>query len=337
LTQKSQYRKGFIMENNNTNGASRRPDEKNTKNENKSSSQGHGRSRHHHRRPSRPAAENGVQGGAEAVIKQEKPTAEEKAGQKSQQQGGGDRNRSRGGKNRSGQKGKSAELPSEPSNVAAAVSEESRGGKRGRGAKEARNTPAPVAEPSGLATSLRGFDLNDRLFDDSFLPMHEEVRPDPEAEHYAASVLDAEGPLLFRPAETCCADAPSEATESEQTEEPVPIVGVRFRRTGKVYFFDPGAFTLRPGQFVIVETARGLEYGEIYRGNSVVAAKEIVLPLRPVVRVATPEDTRHRPLASVLGASVGGVTDRVGRPVGADGEGLRPVNLHARAGDVARR
>ncbi|MGI6168034.1 MAG: PSP1 domain-containing protein [Eubacteriales bacterium] len=73
----------------------------------------------------------------------------------------------------------------------------------------------------------------------------------------------------------------------------VEVVGVRFKRTGKVYYFAPGEIHARCGDHIIVETARGLEYGEVCMANKKVASKDIVLPLRPVIRLATPEDTEH--------------------------------------------
>jgi cell fate regulator YaaT (PSP1 superfamily) len=134
------------------------------------------------------------------------------------------------------------------------------------------------------------------LQEDSFLPVHEEHKPDPEAEKYAAAVLDAEGPLLFSAAHTPVEDHAGEDTVAEEpTEEdtPVEIVGIRFRRTGKVYFFDPGVHKLKAGSYAVVETARGLEYGEVARANATVPQKQIVPPLRPVIRAATADDVRH--------------------------------------------
>ena len=277
------------MENNNANGAPRRPDEKNVKNENKAPSQGHGRGRHHHRRPHKPASEAPVAQSMETDIKQAKaPVTEEKSAKPQQPQG--DRSRSRGGRGNPQKKGKGAgdRVPAEQS----AAPEEQKNAKRGKGGRDSRAGSSDVGSLGAPIAPALTAELGNHFFDDSFLPIHEETRPDPDADRYAASVLDAEGPLLFREQP---APAVVEGSESapEEIEEPVPIVGIRFRRTGKVYFFDPGELVLRVGQFAVVETARGLEYGEVYRANSTVPAKEIVLPLRPVVRVATPEDTRH--------------------------------------------
>ena len=68
------------------------------------------------------------------------------------------------------------------------------------------------------------------------------------------------------------------------------IVGVKFKKLGKIYFFDPNGFELTKGQGVIVETARGLEFGEIAINNGKVKEERIVAPLKNVVRIATEED-----------------------------------------------
>lgn len=68
------------------------------------------------------------------------------------------------------------------------------------------------------------------------------------------------------------------------------VVGVRFRRAGRIYYFDPGTLELKPGQEVIVETSRGLEFGEIVQENKDIEEKELVSPLRLVRRVAADSD-----------------------------------------------
>jgi cell fate regulator YaaT (PSP1 superfamily) len=76
-------------------------------------------------------------------------------------------------------------------------------------------------------------------------------------------------------------------------EGSVVIVGVRFRTGGKTYFFDPGNLTCTEGQHAIVETAAGLEFGEVCISNRMVDEALVVQPLRPVVRIATPQDVAH--------------------------------------------
>ena len=71
------------------------------------------------------------------------------------------------------------------------------------------------------------------------------------------------------------------------------VVGVRFRRAGKIYYFDPGKLELELGQNVIVETSRGLEYGEVVHGRREISDKEIVSPLRQVRRITTEADNKQ--------------------------------------------
>ena len=76
-------------------------------------------------------------------------------------------------------------------------------------------------------------------------------------------------------------------------EEVTEVVGVRFKEEGKVYYFAPGKAQLAKGDPVIVETARGPEYGTIWVANRKVRDSEIVKPLKEVMRRATPEDLHH--------------------------------------------
>ncbi len=68
------------------------------------------------------------------------------------------------------------------------------------------------------------------------------------------------------------------------------VVGVRFKEVGKVYYFDPDGHSLKKGDMVVVETARGVECGEVAMENRDVSEEEIVKPLKKLVRVATDED-----------------------------------------------
>ena len=70
----------------------------------------------------------------------------------------------------------------------------------------------------------------------------------------------------------------------------VEIIGVRFKSGGKQYYFDPNGQAVAPGQGVIIETSRGLEYGECTQGNTMVEDEAVVQPLRPLVRLATEKD-----------------------------------------------
>ena len=68
------------------------------------------------------------------------------------------------------------------------------------------------------------------------------------------------------------------------------VIGVRFRTAGKVYFFDPADRDIKCGDHVIVETARGIEYGAVMTGPRQIEEDKVVQPLKPVIRIATPED-----------------------------------------------
>ena len=68
------------------------------------------------------------------------------------------------------------------------------------------------------------------------------------------------------------------------------VIGVRFRNAGKIYFFSPGKLDIPKGKHVIVETARGVEYGYVVLGSHEVDDKKVVQPLKPVIRMATPAD-----------------------------------------------
>ena len=68
------------------------------------------------------------------------------------------------------------------------------------------------------------------------------------------------------------------------------VVGVRFKKAGKIYYFDPVNTEVKKGDFAIVETARGVEYGEIVTNSKEVEEADLVSPLKPVIRKATEED-----------------------------------------------
>ena len=68
------------------------------------------------------------------------------------------------------------------------------------------------------------------------------------------------------------------------------VIGVRFRAAGKIYYFDPADRQIKIGDHVIVETARGIEYGYVVLGNREVDETKVIPPLNPVIRMATDED-----------------------------------------------
>ena len=70
------------------------------------------------------------------------------------------------------------------------------------------------------------------------------------------------------------------------------IVGVRFKKPGKIYFFDPGTLNITNKDFVIVETAQGEEYGEVAISNRMVPDEKVIKPLKKVIRIATYKDKK---------------------------------------------
>ena len=71
------------------------------------------------------------------------------------------------------------------------------------------------------------------------------------------------------------------------------VIGVRFRQAGKIYFFSPGKLHVKQGDKVIVETARGVEFGSVVSGPKEVPNETITQPLKSVIRIATEEDKRN--------------------------------------------
>lgn len=70
----------------------------------------------------------------------------------------------------------------------------------------------------------------------------------------------------------------------------ITVIGVRFKKAGKIYYFDPADLDIKVGDQVIVETSRGLEFGDVVVGPKEVSEDEVVLPLKKVLRIATEDD-----------------------------------------------
>lgn len=83
-----------------------------------------------------------------------------------------------------------------------------------------------------------------------------------------------------------------EAPKPEE-KSPIEVVGIKFKASGKTYYFAPNGITLHVGNHAVVETARGLEFGEVVMSNTFISEDEIVPPLRPIVRLASNEDIAH--------------------------------------------
>lgn len=150
---------------------------------------------------------------------------------------------------------------------------------RGHGNKKPRteNTaPLQAAEPSAIAD---GF--SEPLFNDPLRkPAAEEDVPLPEGYDFDDDTI------LFGP-KSAKKDQPIDP------EKMTAVIGVRFKKTGKVYYFAAGNLTAKRGDFAIVETARGPEFGEVWLSNRYVPNEEIIPPLRPILRIATQADITH--------------------------------------------
>ena len=72
----------------------------------------------------------------------------------------------------------------------------------------------------------------------------------------------------------------------------IKVVGIRFQKAGKIYYFDPGEFELETGMHAIVETARGVEMGTVLLPPRMVEDEKVIQPLKPVLRIATDEDEK---------------------------------------------
>ncbi|MGL5615273.1 MAG: PSP1 domain-containing protein [Sarcina sp.] len=70
----------------------------------------------------------------------------------------------------------------------------------------------------------------------------------------------------------------------------IEVVGIRFKKAGKIYYFDPNKQDVKKGDYIIVETARGVEFGECVIGKRFISEAEVIAPLKQVLRVATEED-----------------------------------------------
>ncbi len=72
----------------------------------------------------------------------------------------------------------------------------------------------------------------------------------------------------------------------------IKVAGVRFKKTGKIYYFDPAQLDIKTGDNVIVETARGVEFGWVATGPKKIEKKELAGDLKPIIRIATEEDRK---------------------------------------------
>ena len=84
----------------------------------------------------------------------------------------------------------------------------------------------------------------------------------------------------------------TEETELPQLPAEVQVVDIQFRPGQKIYFFDPAGIDCKAGDHVIIDTARGPEYGTCVAGIHTISSKDVVAPLRCVLRIATAHDEK---------------------------------------------
>ena len=118
---------------------------------------------------------------------------------------------------------------------------------------------------------------------------------EPAPVHTALTAVSAKkkAPRLETPEEASVTAEPPAPLPADPNER-VPVCDVQFRPGSKIYFFDPGELNLKNGDHVIIDTARGAEYGFCIIGNHRIARRELVQPLRKVIRLATPTDEKVR-------------------------------------------
>jgi len=140
-------------------------------------------------------------------------------------------------------------------------------------APEIQNNVQQKSEPAKKDQSL------DFLFDDDFIYFkNDEKKKDEKKYTFTEEELDK-----------ILADPVPVEDDRPKTE----IIGIRFKKMGKMYYFSPNGLTAKAGESAIVETARGFEFGYVCLGNHLVPSDNIVQPLKPVIRIATPEDIAH--------------------------------------------
>lgn len=151
---------------------------------------------------------------------------------------------------------------------------------------------------------------NDKKPQDHFVHK-DDIYGDPKEEQELADwrakiVLNAEQPIkkaatlptepeapVEIPEGTDLFESPVLAPKKTENEEKIEVIGIRFRSSGKMYYFAPQGTQVSKGDFAIVETARGPEFGDVCMANTMVNVSETVTPLRPLIRVATSEDIAH--------------------------------------------
>lgn len=148
-------------------------------------------------------------------------------------------------------------------------------GNQQRNKRPAQGGPAPrhKHEPEDAVK------LSVPLLDDDFIYFPDDKKKKPESDY-----------VVTEEAINAILDGKPEVEDDRPRTE---VIGIRFKKVGKMYYFSPNGVTAKVGNSAIVETARGTEFGQVCMANKMVLSENIVQPLRPVLRLATPEDIAH--------------------------------------------
>ena len=117
------------------------------------------------------------------------------------------------------------------------------------------------------------------MLDDDFIYFPDEKKEKPDSDY-----------VVTEEAINAILDGKPEVGDDRPRTE---VIGIRFKKVGKMYYFSPNGVTAKVGDSAIVETARGTEFGQVCMANKMVLSDNIVQPLRPVIRLATAEDIAH--------------------------------------------
>ena len=174
-----------------------------------------------------------------------------------------------------------------------------RGGYETRGPidpyRDAEETAAALAELRAMIVLKSADEKTEETVESTPLPTASEETA-PVADTTESTPVDAESheDAATRPLDDSpLPPAPETETPIAPEEQPIEVVGIRFRSAGKIYYFDPHGLTVKKGDYAIVETARGPEFGDVALSNRKISPKDVVAPLRPMLRIATREDVAH--------------------------------------------
>lgn len=179
------------------------------------------------------------------------------------------------------------------------------GGRRRRGAEKVEKAAqAPRKAVSGATKNAGVGDVSGGgLFsaapmrrDDSFFSRFDAAEEEIKGKKKKAQVAEAEPVLVDRNrplAEQIEEEMKVRREEQKKMSDKTEVVGVRFRDSGKIYYFDPQGLKIAADSRVIVDTQKGIEYAFAAIGNTFVSTSKVILPLRPIIRTATPADTER--------------------------------------------